>query len=76
MGQPLAATAYISVWAGPFTPAILVILLLSIGIMIITSPAEKKTALRVELVCVWKRVLAEIDANFEKIREWVKRKRG
>lgn len=70
-----AAATYVAVWAGPFTPALFTIALLSIGLMLITSPKSKRKALKEEFILTWKAILKELDDNIEKIRAWIKKRR-
>lgn len=76
LGEWVGVGTYISVWAGPGTPAMLVIALIAIGLMIITSPKTKRAELRTELGNTWQAILKELDNNLEKIKKWIRKKRG
>lgn len=76
VGQPILATSYVAVWAGPFTPAIPTAVLICLCIAYLITPPNKRELIKGEINLTkekikkeWRELIAKIKYKFKRGRE-------
>jgi len=73
-----AALTYALVWAGPGTPAMLIILLITATLMFLfsfTLKKEKRLLLKQEITKLIEEIKQEILATIDKVKKWIEKRR-
>lgn len=77
-GEITAAITYALVWAGPGTPAMLIILLITSTLMFLfsfTLKKEKRVLLKQEISKLIEEIKKEIIGTIDKVKKWLEKRR-
>lgn len=75
VGQPILATSYVAIWAGPFTPAIPIAVLICLCIAYLITPLNKRELIKGEINLTKEKIKKEWRELIAKIKYKVKRGR-